>query len=548
MSNMRKIFFSFLFVLTAFAANAKREATPVYLVAGQSNTDGRALNEQLPQYIQQNKYKHCYWSYGSGEVSGKGQFELFWPRIANKNNPNRWAYDAVVNYWLEQSLGRDFYVIKESFGGTAIDTKANSSHGFYWSADPAFLASTEATDKGGKSLLKAFTNNIGACIDNKLSKLKGGYDIKALIWHQGESDRQVGSRYYDNLKGVITYIRQYLVIKTGNKKYANLPVIVGGIVYSGRGHANSVALAQIRLANDDPNVHYVDVHDATLQKDNMHFDAAGTELLGRKIYDELVDLSLAGKNAKKIPYKQHSRIYKVGNGGAFMFADFPDQPTDSMRAVVACPGGGYEHLALSHEGTDWTKFFNDRGIAYFTLVYRMPDGNRTLPISDAEAAIKLVRDSAEAWHINPHNIGIMGASAGGHLASTVATHADSLCRPDFQILIYPVITFVNATHNGSRTHFLGKDKDNSSLRQQYSNELQVKKGVTPPALILLSSDDHTVPPITNGVAYYESLVKNSIPAALYCYPNGGHGYGFKKSFKYHDQMVVDISEWLKTLR
>lgn len=541
---MRRILLSIFAVVASLSLYAKHEPTPVYLVAGQSNTDGRVPISKLPDYIKQNRYKHCYWSYGSGAISGNGQFELFWPRVANKKPHELWGYDAVVDYLLDQSLGQDFYVIKESLGGTAIDTAASSNGKMYWSADPSYLARTAATDKGGKSLLKAFTDNIGACIDNKLSHLKGGYDIKALLWHQGESDIKRSGYYHDNLKAVIDYIRQYLVSKTGNKRYAQLPVIIGGIVHSGNGHSNNVALAQIRLSWEDPNVHFVDVHDATLQGDNLHFDAAGAEMLGRKVFNQLTDLHLAGKNAKSVAYKQHSRIIPVGNGQAFMYADFPDQSADSMRAVVALPGGGYEHLAISHEGTGWTKFFNDQGIAYFTLIYRMPNGNPNLPVSDAEAAIRLVRDSAEAWHIDPHKIGIMGSSAGGHLASTVATHADKASKPDFQILFYPVITFTGATHNGSKKEFLGSDYDNPTLVQLYSNEMQVKKD-TPPALILLASDDRGVPPISNGVAYYEALVRNGVSAALFCYPSGGHGFGFKPTFKYHSQLLRDIRSWLK---
>lgn len=131
-------------------------------------------------------YRHCYWSYGSGAHSGEGKFELFWPRIYNKNKPGRWAYDAVTYYWLEQSWGSDFYVIKESLGGTAIDPRTSSTNQMYWSASSDYLASTAASDKGGKSLLKAFVDNIGACIDKELAHHKGGYDIKAFIWHQGD--------------------------------------------------------------------------------------------------------------------------------------------------------------------------------------------------------------------------------------------------------------------------------------------------------------------------------------------------------------------------
>lgn len=110
------------------------------------------------------------------------------------------------------------------------------------------------------------------------------------------------------------------------------------------------------------------------------------------------------------------------------------------RAIVACPGGGYGGLAVNHEGYDWAPYFNKQGIALIVLKYRMPHGDRTLPISDAEAAMKMARDSADVWNLNPYDIGIMGSSAGGHLASTIATHTRPELRPNFQILFYPVIT------------------------------------------------------------------------------------------------------------
>ena len=122
------------------------------------------------------------------------------------------------------------------------------------------------------------------------------------------------------------------------------------------------------------------------------------------------------------------------------FAYFFRRRLATGRAVVACPGGGYSHLAVDHEGYDWAPYFNKQGIALIVLKYRMPNGDRTLPISDAEAAMKIVRDSADVWNLNPRDIGIMGSSAGGHLASTIATHAKPELRPDFQILFYPVIT------------------------------------------------------------------------------------------------------------
>ena len=545
-NNMKKTFLLLISVLATLCVQAKHRPTLVYLIAGGSNTDSY-VDTSLPDYILKNKYQHCYVSYGCGTHSGNGRFEPFGPRFYDRESPNSWAYDAVTYYFLDKSLNQDFYVIKESLSNTAINLKVkNSTKDMYWSADPKFIDSTTASDKEGKSLLKAFTDNIGACIDNKLSKQKGGYEIKAFIWHQGESDRSFGSEYYKNLKDVIEYVRQYLVKKTDNKKYAQLPVILGGFSHKSRQFVNSLEFSQIRLAEEGTNIRQIDVHDATLESDGIHFDAAGAELLGRKIYNELVTMGLAGKNARTVPYKQHAHRYFVGSHNAYMYADFPDNTKALARAVIALPGGGYDHLAITHEGTSWAKFFNDRRIAYFTLIYHMPNGNKSIPVSDTEAAIKMVRDSAAVWHINPRLIGIMGSSAGGHLATTVVTHADSTCRPNFQILFYPVVTFEKATHHGSKAHFLGKDENNSEMEHLYSNETQVRKDVTPPAIIILASDDHVVPPLTNGIAYYEALVKAGIPATLHCYPSGGHGFGFKPSFKYHDLLLEDLSSWLSS--
>ena len=128
------------------------------------------------------------------------------------------------------------------------------------------------------------------------------------------------------------------------------------------------------------------------------------------------------------------------------------------RAVVICPGGGYAHLAMEHEGTDWVPFFINQGIAVMVLKYRMPRGIYEVPVSDAEEAIRMVRRNAKNWHVDPHQVGIMGFSAGGHLASTIATHATGDAAPDFQILFYPVITMqADHTHRGSHDNFLGTE-------------------------------------------------------------------------------------------
>ena len=231
------------------------------------------------------------------------------------------------------------------------------------------------------------------------------------------------------------------------------------------------------------------------------------------------------------------------DGKANMVAYLPERP--SGRAIVDCPGGGYSHLSMENEGHDWAKWFNEQGIAYFVLTYRMPQGDRTIPMSDAQTAIRTVRDSAQVWGINPADVGIMGFSAGGHLASTVSTHSEFAERPDFSILFYPVISMnERETHKGSVDGFLGKAKADKRLVHEFSNQNAVRRHLTPPAIILLANDDRAVPPVTNGIAYYSAMRNAGNECALHVYPSGGHGYGFRSNFKYHDQMLSDLKTWL----
>lgn len=216
------------------------------------------------------------------------------------------------------------------------------------------------------------------------------------------------------------------------------------------------------------------------------------------------------------------------------------------RAVVCCPGGGYSHLAKDHEGYQWAPFFNERGIAFIVLKYRMPHEVTEVPISDAREALRVVRENAKEWNIDPTKVGIMGSSAGGHLATTVATHSDSLTAPNFQILFYPVVTFdYKYTHKGSRHNLIG-EKAAPDVVNLYCNEKQVSPK-TPPAILLLSDDD-TVVPSPNSVNYYLALKENGVKASMYIYPSGGHGWGIRENFKYHNEMMSDLSAWLETIK
>ena len=222
------------------------------------------------------------------------------------------------------------------------------------------------------------------------------------------------------------------------------------------------------------------------------------------------------------------------------------------RAVVCCPGGGYNHLAMDHEGHQWATFFNNQGIALIVLKYRMPHGDRFIPITDAEEAIKTIRRHASEWHIKTDDIGIMGFSAGGHLASTIATHSKGEAAPNFQILFYPVITMdLGYTHKGSHDNFLGTTSDSKrdqkemrKLEVDYSNDLQVNR-TTPRAFLALSDDDKAVPP-ANGLNYYMQLYKHDVPASIHIYPTGGHGWGYRESFAYHYQVIFELKGWLES--
>ena len=237
-------------------------------------------------------------------------------------------------------------------------------------------------------------------------------------------------------------------------------------------------------------------------------------------------------------------LQNSADGQSELTCYLPQNPTG--RAVVDCPGGGYSHLAMDHEGHQWAEYFNKQGIAFFVLKYRMPKGDRNIPLSDAYQAMRTVRDSAAVWHINKEDVGIMGFSAGGHLASSVSTHAEYDARPNFSILFYPVISMdERITHQGSCINFLGEErKTNPQLVKEWSNDKAVRRHLTPRAIILMSSDDEVVPPVTNGVAYYSAMRNEGNECTMHVYPTCGHGWGFSPGIPFHEQMLNDLTSWL----
>ncbi len=221
-----------------------------------------------------------------------------------------------------------------------------------------------------------------------------------------------------------------------------------------------------------------------------------------------------------------------------------DKAKNTGIAILICPGGGYGIEAATHEGTDYAQWFAENGITGVVMKYRLPNGHHEIPLKDVQEAMRILRNKASEWGISPNKIGVSGFSAGGHLASTLLTHFDETSRPDFGVLFYPVITFgeIN-THIGSRKNLLGENEKNQDLIDYYSNEKHIT-GNTPPTILLLSDDDKAVVP-ENSILFYSGLKENNIPSSLYIFPIGGHGWGFKKDFRYHEQMKELVLKWLE---
>ena len=231
----------------------------------------------------------------------------------------------------------------------------------------------------------------------------------------------------------------------------------------------------------------------------------------------------------------------------------PAKEKATGTAVLICPGGGYGALAFGHEGNDIAKWLNDNGIAGIILKYRLPSDlimkdKSVGPLQDAQEAMRTIRRNAKAWNINPRKIGVIGFSAGGHLASTEATHfkisliensRNTSLRPDFQILVYPVISMQDKlTHPDSRSKLLGQNPSKETM-DQFSNELQADEN-TPPAYITHAADDKLVD-VDNSIEYFEKLRHHNVPVEMHIYPKGGHGFIFKQ-----EGWMTPIFKWIES--
>lgn len=226
-------------------------------------------------------------------------------------------------------------------------------------------------------------------------------------------------------------------------------------------------------------------------------------------------------------------------------------------AVVICPGGGYGGLAISYEGMDVGAWMAKRGVAGFVLKYRVAPYKHPVPLEDAQRALRTVRARAKEWNVDPKRVGVMGFSAGGHLASTAATHFDdgdpkaedpidrAGCRPDFCVLAYPVITLKPPyAHMGSRYNLLGKDADEKLVDSLCNDEQVTDK--TPPTFLFHTGDDGAVP-VQNSVLFFEALQKAKVPAELHIYEHGRHGVGLAPNIPELSSWPDQLEAWMKTL-
>ena len=259
-------------------------------------------------------------------------------------------------------------------------------------------------------------------------------------------------------------------------------------------------------------------------------------------------------NNKKAPHsneeeKDESRnkaghFYNTSQTEFYLY--IADKEKATGQAIVLCPGGGYGAVCIEREGFLLAEYFKSIGVTALVLKYRLPNyGHKEVPLEDAQAALRYLRKNAKKLGVDPTKVGIAGSSAGGHLAAYVSTFTEDAEKPAFAVLFYPVITAENCmTHQGTFDRLLGKGQA-PYLRDYYSLNNRVTP-TTPPTILLLSNNDRTVPPISS-IRYYQALKYNGVKAAMHIYPEGGHGWVGRESFRYHKDWQHQLKRWMEHL-
>jgi len=370
------LLFASVFAMVAFA----QKPASVFLTAGQSNADGREYVNKLPYYL---KGGYQYLKYTNVTSSGNGEFGQ-----RTFESGTRFAFCDITHYFIEKALQTDFYGIKCAYGGTAIDTAATYAHLPVWCADAEWIARNNAYRgdiETGKSLTKSLTEGFSACVNTTLGKLGQGYDVKAIMWHQGESDRSKAGNYYKNFKDMILYMRNSVYEMTGKEKDKSLPFVFGTVPRNSKQYSSGVEAAQLQVAAELPNVYYIDMSDAGLRSDALHFDSAWTEYLGKKMYNVLVQIgAVEGEEIDVV--KPHiptaSDTLQVESERQWDFAKAWSQASaDSLAADASWPV--FQSLGHRYSSAigSWQELATSKGYAFPEtrgLFFKCSSGNRAI--------------------------------------------------------------------------------------------------------------------------------------------------------------------------
>lgn len=285
-----KIILSLILATIQITASSQKPVS-VFITAGQSNAEGRESVNHLPPYLNDSCYKHLRYAFVRSEQSGK---------FSDFKFGKTFAFCDVAHYFIDQASDADFYAIKCTYGGTAIAPGITEPNKPIWYANSEWLNRNRAysDSKGGMSLTLSLTEGFARCVDSTLSHLPEGYDVKAIMWHQGESDRNKADDYYQNFKDMITFMREQIYAITQKEKDKTLPFIFGTVSHASRQYNPIIEKAQLKASQELSNVYVIDLSDAGLQEDGLHFNGPWTEYAGKLMFNKLVKVGLV--NAKPV--------------------------------------------------------------------------------------------------------------------------------------------------------------------------------------------------------------------------------------------------------
>lgn len=244
---------------------------------------------------------------------------------------------------------------------------------------------------------------------------------------------------------------------------------------------------------------------------------------------------------------ERGALYRTSEPRMDIYMPAKNGKNESVTALLSCPGGGYSYTSVVNEGLNVAKYFVPRGYAVIVLKYRLPNGHANIPLSDAIRAMEILRDSATVWGLNPHKIGVIGFSAGGHLAASLLTKFSSAkSRPDFGLLVYPVISFDKTVYHGGSCRQLLGERPSADQIENWSLDKQVS-GATPPCWLIACQDDPTVP-VENSIRFYQALTAYKVPSTMLLVPTGGHGWGFTHHFPMREVMEQSMMSFITSLQ